>query len=258
MDESVLLAAGWALAVVSHARSLRARVTLARAAHEIRGPLCAAGLALAADRLDAVERELRRAGLAVADLDGARRARREAFDVAGLLRASEESWRSLAEAHGARLAVVAPREAWLRGDPERLDQAVANLVANAAEHGGGGEVRVEVETDGTRVCVVVADDGRGLPEGLARRLGGGGRRWPAGAVALERRRGRADDPRRGHGLAIAAAIARLNGGRLSHRPSAAGAVLVLDLPVRGASQQLAWLRMIVHGMSPRPLREALS
>jgi hypothetical protein len=120
MDDGLVLVAGWALALVSHARSLRARVMLARAAHEIRGPLCAAGLALAADRLDAVDRELRRAGLAVADLDRARRARREAFDVAGLLRASEGSWRSVAEAHGlgwrwrprARPGCAATRIAW--------------------------------------------------------------------------------------------------------------------------------------------------
>jgi signal transduction histidine kinase len=99
-------------------------------------------------------------------------------------------------------------------DPFRIAQAVANLVSNAAEH-GGGVVRVRVRGTGERVWVEVADDGPGLPAPVA-----------ALAVAARTRSGR-----RGHGLAIAAGIAEHLGGRLAAMPAGAGARLVLDLPV---------------------------
>ena len=106
----------------------------------------------------------------------------------------------------------------MRGDRLRLAQACANLVANAAEH-GGGLVRVEVRSGAGRVRVEVRDDGPGLPAPLA---------------ALEAAaRGRRS--RRGHGLAVAAALARAHGGRLAGAPSRGGARVILELPAAGAA-----------------------
>jgi signal transduction histidine kinase len=96
-------------------------------------------------------------------------------------------------------------------DPFRLAQAVTNLVANAAEH-GGGTVRVRVGSTDDRVRVEVADGGPGLPA-------------PVRDLA-----GRSRNGRRGHGLAIALGIAEQLGGRLAAVPASAGARLVLDLP----------------------------
>ena len=98
-------------------------------------------------------------------------------------------------------------------DPLRIAQACANLVGNAAEH-GGGVVRVRVRATGDRVRIEVADDGPGLPASVS-----------ALTAAARARRGR-----RGHGLAIAAAIAEHHGGRLQAAPSDGGARLMLDMP----------------------------
>ena len=98
-------------------------------------------------------------------------------------------------------------------DPLRIAQACANLVGNAAEH-GGGVVRVRVRATGDRVRIEVADDGPGLPASVS-----------ALTATARARRGP-----RGHGLAIAAAIAEHHGGCLHAAPSDGGARLMLDMP----------------------------
>jgi signal transduction histidine kinase len=75
-------------------------------------------------------------------------------------------------------------------------------------------VSVRASCGGGRVRVEVADGGPGLPAPIS-----------ALVVAARGRRSR-----RGHGLAIAAAIAEVHGGRLESIPAARGAHLVLDLP----------------------------
>ncbi len=113
--------------------------------------------------------------------------------------------------------VAAPPSTAVLGDPQRLAQACANLVANAAEH-GGGVVRVRIAVVGDRVRFEVADDGPGLPA-------------PVAALA-----GRSRRSRRGHGLAVAAAVAARHGGRLTAAPAGAGARMVLDLPAAAAAR----------------------
>jgi signal transduction histidine kinase len=225
----------WALtAGVLHMRGRRELVLAARARHEVRGPLCTAELALEglepSARVTAIGMELRRAALALDDL--ARTPRRRwavprlvahrapgkgqglatRIDVARLLADAAPVWRSLAEAGGARLAVESSPTV-VAGDPLRLAQACANLVTNAIEH-GGGHVRVTSYMSEGRVRIEVADDGPGLPAPLAQLL----------TAARGRRSAR------GHGLAIAAAIAERHGGRLSAMPRAHGACLALELP----------------------------
>ena len=236
----------WALtAGVLHIRGRRELVLAARARHEVRGPLCTAQLALdglePSARVTAIGMELRRAALALDDLTGppqrrwalrrlvARRAPGKGhvlptrIDVARLLADAAPVWRSLAEARGAQLAVDAS-PAMVAGDPLRLAQACANLVTNAIEHGGGGHVRVTSYMAEGRVRIEVADDGPGLPAPLAQLL----------TAARGRRSAR------GHGLAIAAAIAERHGGRLSAMLSTRGACLALELPAgRQATARIA-------------------
>ena len=209
----------WVLVVSAlHARGRRRVVLAARAQHEVRGPLAVARLALGdlerTARVEAIDLELRRAALALDDLAGASRGRRqEAVDLGRLVADLAPAWRALAEQHGGRL-VADPARARVSGDPLRLAQACGNLVANAVEH-GGGLVYVRVLPAGGHVRVEVADDGPGLPA-------------PVTALVAEARGRRSH---RGHGLAIAAAIARRNGGRLTTAPSERGARVVLELPV---------------------------
>jgi signal transduction histidine kinase len=47
-------------------------------------------------------------------------------------------------------------------DPRRLERVLANLIANAVEH-GGRDVQVQVSRDGSAATVRVADSGPGIP-----------------------------------------------------------------------------------------------
>jgi len=232
---SVALLAGWtvALAALALAAAWRQRLArrmelVARACHEVRGPLTAAHLGIhlaarpdarVAPRLAVIELELRRAALALDDLSAARHGDRvpdrpEAFDLGELLHEAAEAWRPVAEARGGELRVVAPDGAALvRGDRLRLAQACGNLLANAIEHGGGAvELRWRPSADHVRV--EVGDLGPGLPSSIA-------------SLAARPRAGRG---RRGRGLAIAAEIAARHGGRLAAAPAPRGARLALELP----------------------------
>jgi signal transduction histidine kinase len=207
---------------------------VARACHELRGPLSAARLALhlaanasasglARGPLAALDLELGRAGLALDDLSAAQRGGRagsrvETFALAPLLAAATEAQRERAEAHGVLLQLETPPSGvLLRGDRLRLAAACDNLLRNAIEH-GGGEVLLRARASACTVRVEVLDDGPGLPAPVAELV----------------RRPRAGLGTRGRGLAIAEDAAARFGGRLSAAPSEQGARLVLELPTASA------------------------
>jgi signal transduction histidine kinase len=207
---------------------LRRRAELvARACHEVRGPLAAASLALHAAQREAIGLELRRAGLALDDLQAAQRGRRvsagcEAVDVGRLVAVQADTWRAVAGAHGRELRLMGWRPgdgAVVRGNSVRLAQAISNLVGNAVEH-GGGRVEIALRASGGVVRVEVGDEGAGLPASVAALVAAG----PSG--------------RRGRGLSIAKEIAREHGGRLAGAPAAGGARLILELPAAAALHPL--------------------
>ncbi len=248
--------AGWIAALLTAVMALLARRTLgtrmervARACHELRGPITAARLGLelgtragelSPARLRAIDSELGRAALALDDLARVRGPMRrpelglrglaglgacaeppglgrvEPVDLVGLLSDSVEAWRPAAAAAGKTVRLRCPSAVgYVSGDRLRLAQATGNLIANAIEH-GGGEVDVRASFDrGARIEVV--DDGPGLPA-------------PVGELARRARNGRGS---RGRGLAIAVSIAAAHGGRLRAAPADRGARLVLELPVTG-------------------------
>ena len=105
-------------------RALGARMEdVARACHELRGPITAARLGLelgsragelSAARLRAIDVELGRASLALADLDAVRERRRAAcsfgpVDLQELLADSVEAWRPAAAAAGKQLQLQLQR-----------------------------------------------------------------------------------------------------------------------------------------------------
>jgi signal transduction histidine kinase len=235
---SALAFAGWALAFAALAaggfvlRRLEHRTELvARACHELRGPLTAARLGLhlvgaahdSAGRVAAIDLELRRVGLALDDLQAARmggraRDRRETVPVTDLLHEAASSWGPVARAAGRDVRLDGQAcEAAVRGDRLRLAQACGNLVANALEHGEGPVWLRGHAADG-RVRIEVVDQGPGLRE-------------PVADLARRARGGRG---RRGRGLAIASEIAARHGGRLAAAPAASGGRVVLELPAAGA------------------------
>lgn len=226
-------AAAGALAALEARRALGRRMeAVARACHELRGPLTAARLGLALqdpergptlNRLRAIDAELVRAAAALDDLadpdgGGPRLRTLERVDVAGVLADSVEAWRASADAAGAELVVEwVGRRGTVWGDRARLSQALGNLLANAIEHGGSGPVRVRGALVRDAVRITVSDRGPGL-----------------GAPLRELcRRPRHGLGARGRGLAIASAVAVAHGGRLSCSPAPAGACLVLELPAAG-------------------------
>lgn len=234
----IAISVGWVVALVGRRVAGGRTEALARACHELRGPLTAmrlglelasrAGGGLSTAQLRALDLELGRAALALDDLavagspagrPGVRPA--SCVDAADLLADSAEAWRPVAAAAGARLQVSwSGAPASVNGDRPRLAQATGNLIANAIEH-GGGTIELRGRGTGGSVRIEVIDDGPGLPA-------------PVAVLARRARKGRAS---RGRGLAIASSVARDHGGRLAAAPSERGARLVLELPFAEGSGQ---------------------
>jgi signal transduction histidine kinase len=238
--------AGWAAAVVAFGvawAQWRGRVArmeaVARACHELRGPLTAVRLGLALgtrlgglseDQLRGIDLEIGSAAVALDDLAGVRASGVRPPAAAGSLVSARElladsvaAWQPAALAHGTELAGRwEGADGFVRGERLRLARATGNLVANAIEHGAGA-VSVHGRCTPTSVRVEVLDAGPGLSA-------------PVDEIVRRPRRGRGA---RGRGLAIARAVAVDHGGRLAAAPSLHGARLVLELPLDpGVSQSV--------------------
>ena len=234
MDTSILSwalsAGGFALAALGAVELRRRREMVARACHELRGPLTAVRLSLATmerrqeappERLATLDHELRRAGLALDDFAAARSGRRivdreEPVEVAELLEEQFHSWEAVAGAFDSEvvLGCLLPGSIVV-GDRLRLAQAISNLIANALEH-GPGRIELTARLVGPRhVRIEVIDEGPGLPIALAELT----------------RRARGGRGRRGRGLAIAAQIAERHRGRLVAAPAPHGTRIGVELPL---------------------------
>ncbi|MBX5473804.1 MAG: HAMP domain-containing protein [Thermoleophilia bacterium] len=216
----------------------RERRFLADASHELRTPLALlrAELELALRRprsraeleeaLRSAAEETERLSRLAEDLlliaradQGALPVRRERVAAGELLATVAGRFQTRARALGRELRVE-DSEALLDADPERVEQALGNLVDNALAY-GLGPVRLSAAERGGLVELHVQDDGPGFPEGFRER-------------AFERF-SRADEARgrggTGLGLAIVDLIARAHGGGadLRNRPGG-GADVWLAVP----------------------------
>lgn len=254
--------AGWSLAVaVAYlALGLRRRLELvARADHELRGPIAAIGLAFERVRRGdsgmelaaALDSQLDRLRAGLGDLQaarsGARRpSRPEPIPLERQVRAAAAGWEPLAGRLGRPL-----RLDWRAGsvtvaaDRGGLAQALGNLISNAVEHGDGA-IEVRGHRVGGAVRIEVGDDGPrggagGGPEGRRAALNGAEGRSGGGAGAGASLPGRAARPprpapfrslsaRHGRGLSIASHAAREAGGRLEIASSAGRVTAALELP----------------------------
>ncbi len=208
------------------------------ASHELRTPLAAQRAELeVALRYAESEEELRAAIVsAIAETDrlaalaedlllmaradkGALSVERRPVQVRTLLAGVASRERERIAAAGRSLRVEDADGLVAGGDPERLEQALANLVENALIH-GGGEIRLSAQRGEGTVEVHVRDAGEGFPPGLL-------------PHAFERFR-RADTARAdgtGLGLAIVEAIADAHGGAAHARNGPGGGADVwIEIP----------------------------
>ena len=129
--------------------------------------------------------------------------RRTPVDLRAVLEGCCEAWLARAAERGIGLTLTAEDGVLVEVDPDRLRQAVGNLLDNALRHApAGGSVRVVAAVEGPRLCVVVEDSGPGFASDLL-------------ADAFQPYvRGNGDSPGSGAGLglAIVQTVAESHGG----------------------------------------------
>jgi len=162
-------------------RELERRLT-ADVAHELRTPLQAIQATVEAmqdgvlpadeERLGVVRDEtVRLARLADAILELTRLERgslpfeMERIDLAVPVRAAVDAVEALVESCDLTLSVDIVEGVFVRGDADRLQQAVGNLLSNAARYTPpGGRIQVRVALEGDQALVEVADNGVGIAQ----------------------------------------------------------------------------------------------
>jgi two-component system, OmpR family, sensor histidine kinase BaeS len=108
----------------------------------------------------------------LADLDDpGRTLARTPTDVAALVRDVARRL-ALARPESARIEVEAPDTLVAEVDPERMEQVMINVLANAQRYTpAGGSIRVHVESTESTLRLTVDDSGQGVPDALLPRLG---------------------------------------------------------------------------------------
>jgi two-component system OmpR family sensor kinase len=207
--------------------ALRAELELAGRPGRSRAALEAAVTAAAGD----TERLIHLAGdllLLARAQEGASFVHLGPVDVPGLLSAAARAFAGQARARGATLEVRAGPELRVTADPDRLRQAVDNLLSNAIRHSPVGGT-VELGADQTRrdgqdlVVIEVRDQGPGFPPGFLPHVF---ERFSRADAGRSRAKGGT-----GLGLSIVDFIARAHGGRAVavNRPGG-GAQVSVELP----------------------------
>jgi signal transduction histidine kinase len=146
---------------------------------------------------------------------------RRAASLAELVERGAEANRARAAAAGIEIHARCQEELTAVIDPERIRQAIDDLVDNSLRHTpAGGTITLSAAKRDGRVLVGVRDTGTGFPPDLLRK------ERPSGAE----REG-------GLGLSIVRAIARAHGGALRlGNPDGGGALVELELTLQPAPE----------------------
>jgi two-component system OmpR family sensor kinase len=225
-----------------HASETRVRQFVADASHELRTPLAAIrGYAELTRRhrselpvdtayaMTRVESEAARMTSLVEDLlllarlDAGRPLERVPVDVTSLVVDAVSDAHAVSQDHQWELDLPSePVE--VEGDPERLHQAVANLLTNARTHTPAGtHVSVRIRRERNDCVISVVDDGPGIPPDL---LPDVFERFARGDSSRSRAAGST-----GLGLAIVSAIVAAHAGRVSVESRPGRTEFVLRLPI---------------------------
>jgi two-component system OmpR family sensor kinase len=152
----------------------------------------------------------------------------EDVGLAEVARQVAEDFFALAEASGHRLLIDVEDDGWAIADEERIQQIVRALAGNAIVHTPAGTtVRLRVVRRGSRVALIVEDDGPGIPHEHVDRIFQRFYRVEGGQASGS-----------GLGLAIARELAGLMGGTLSVSSRPGATAFALELPAEPAEARL--------------------
>lgn len=206
---------------------------VADASHQLRTPLAALRL-----RLENLESEVSQMPDATADVAGSltevgrlsrlvdgllalARAEQatmqsEPLAIAPIVAGRVDAWRAFAEEHDVTFAVDVHDAGLVLATPERLEQVLDNLIANAIEVAPAGtEIRLSATTTARSMTITVADEGPGLSESQRAR-------------AFDRFWRSADGHRgAGLGLAIVRQLVEADGGSVSLEAASTGGLAVV-------------------------------
>lgn len=262
-----------ALRAAAESASRSKDVFLATLSHELRGPLTAVigWLDVARDSLE--DRTTLRRALDTALRNAKQQARiiedlldmsrivsgkfsvdRHAMDLGRLAREVIEAWRFSAAEKAVELRYAGQPAALVRGDRQRLNQALGNLIDNAIKFNRpGGWVEVRLERRGANFLLVVTDNGAGIPrealphiferfwqaQGGTRGYGGLGLGLPLVQHIVELHEGRvwAESGGPGHGARFTVELPAL-------APSQAAAIPAEHAPTAGRDSRLAGLAVL--------------
>ena len=205
---------------------------LAILGHELRNPLAPIVTALqllrerygeqSAHELRVIDRQIKHMVRLVEDLldvsrisQGKIRMAHAPTDVSELLHRAIEVVSPLLEQRMHQLELIAPAHAHVMGDEQRLVQAFANLLTNAAKYTAPrGQIRVELRLGVDEVIVEVVDNGMGMsPELVARAFD----LFVQGSQTSERARGGL-----GIGLSLVRSIVSMHGGQIEAESAGEG------------------------------------
>ena len=206
---------------------------LSMLAHELRNPLAPILTTLDVMRLQAqseqvaaIERPLRHLSQLLDDLleysrisRGQVKLNRERVELADVIQRALELSGGFAD----RVYVAVPRVGvQLVADIDRLANAIAHLIVNAAQHGAPStRVSVDATTSGDRVQLAVRNGGK-IPDDVSKRLFEAFVQQPQG---IDRPRGGL-----GLGLAITRSLVEMHGGTIRATPASSATEIVIDLP----------------------------
>jgi signal transduction histidine kinase/response regulator of citrate/malate metabolism len=152
--------------------------------------------------------------------------RNEAIDLVGMLGDIVASNRGLAEKKRQTLNLVSPPHQMWHCDPDRMREAVDNLVSNAIKYSpSGGNIELSMSADKTNAVICVRDEGAGLSQEDMSRLFGRFQRLSAKPTGGENSTGL--------GLSIVKRIIELHGGTIDAESPGPGrgATFTIRLPV---------------------------
>jgi PAS domain S-box-containing protein len=235
---------------------------LATLSHELRTPLNAVigwtqvlrktkGLPPdAANALNVIDRNARAQAQIIADLldmssiiSGKVRLDVQRLDMAGIVEATVETVRPTAHAKGVRLkSVLDPKAGPVRGDPNRLQQVLWNLLTNAVKFTPkDGHVTVSLARVNSHLEVEVADSGEGIDAAFLPHVFDRFRQADASTV---RKHGGL-----GLGLSIVKQLVELHGGSIAAKSPGPGL---------GSSFRVSLPLMAAHELPDRPGTQALA